>query len=99
MSDDKLVNALAEYTWQQMEVTRERTNAAIRDTLLIHFNVSSYEQAMQKFANKKLALAFDTYNEFIGIIVNNRWLYTKSGQVIGKQGTRWMFEKIVPIWN
>ena len=40
------------------------------------------------------ALCYDTDGNFIGISRNNRWLYTPSGQTIGKKGKRWMIEKI-----
>lgn len=94
MIDSNIADTLTEYMLEQLEAKRERDTILIRYTLRKHFGVSSYEQAMRKFAHKKLALAYDIYNEFIGIIVNNRWLYAANGQVIGKQGKRWMFEEL-----
>ena len=92
MSDKNIVDAFAEYTRQQIEAKRERFNSAIRDTLLRHFGITSYDQAIKKFAGKKISLAYNQNHEFFGIIVNNRWLYAVNGQVIGKQGKIWKME-------
>lgn len=52
-------------------------------------------EGIKNFALKhNCALCYDTDRNFIGISVNNRWLYTATGQIIGKKGKRWMIEKI-----
>lgn len=37
---------------------------------------------------KRLALAYDTQNNLLGVIANNRWLYTADGKIIGKTKNR-----------
>lgn len=47
-------------------------------------NVAEIKQIIEK---KKLSLAY-RHEELIGIIANNRWLYTTDGRIVGKCGHR-----------
>lgn len=58
------------------------------------FGLQALEEVKEFAKGENLALAWDVNKEFIGVVRNNRWLYTTTGQVIGKQGKRWMIEKI-----
>ena len=82
--------------WANEEFTRR--HKAIQNAIyLIMFNKFGicYTEEIKDFAIKhNCALCYDTDKNFIGISVNNRWLYTPSGQTIGKKGKRWMIEKI-----
>lgn len=52
-------------------------------------------EGIKSFVSKhNCALCYDEEYNFIGISLNNRWLYTPSGQTIGKEGKRWKIEKI-----
>jgi len=44
---------------------------------------------------KKLAILYSYEGEIIGIISNNRWLYTTDGKIIGKKGRRYKIEEIM----
>lgn len=71
--------------------------AVQRDALDImreRFGLQTVEEVKEFAKRKQLALAWDQRRTFLGVILNNRWLYTTTGQVIGKQGKRWMIEKI-----
>jgi predicted lipase len=82
--------------WATEEFTR-RHKAIENAIYLIMFNKFGIcnTKEIKDFAIKhNCALCYDTDKNFIGISVNNRWLYTPSGQTIGKKGKRWMIEKI-----
>lgn len=57
------------------------------------FGLQTIEEVVKFLDGKKACLAWKN-QEFIGVTLYNRWLYTTTGQVIGKQGKRWMIEKI-----
>ena len=82
------------------EITRHivaRRRAAqdeVRRIMRERFGLQTLEEVKEFAKGENLALAWDVNKEFIGVVRNNRWLYTTTGQVIGKQGKRWMIEKI-----
>lgn len=52
------------------------------------------KESIQKFATKKNCyLAYTEDFRFIGVVVNNRWLYTVNGLIIGKKGKLWKINK------
>lgn len=57
------------------------------------FGLQTIEEVAKFLDGKKACLAWKN-QEFVGVTLYNRWLYTTTGQVIGKQGKRWMIEKI-----
>lgn len=82
--------------WANEEFAR-RHKAIENAIYLIMHNKSGIldTEGIKSFASKhKCSLCYDTDGDFIGISVNNRWLYTPNGQTIGKKGKRWMIEKI-----
>lgn len=44
--------------------------------------------------NKKLIIMRGHDFRIMGVLYNNRWLYTPNGQTIGKDGKRWRIEDI-----
>ena len=57
-------------------------------------NTTDLEATKELIRRKKLGVLYDRDYNVIGVIQNNRWLYTPSGQVIGKEGGRFKIEKI-----
>lgn len=72
----------------------ERLQKLVLDIMRERFGLQTLEEVKEFAKGENLALAWDVNKEFIGVVRNNRWLYTTTGQVIGKQGKRWMLEKI-----
>ena len=82
--------------WATEEFTR-RHKAIENAIYLIMFNkfgICNTEEIKDFAIKHNCALCYDTGGNFLGISRNNRWLYTPSGQTIGKKGKRWMIEKI-----
>ena len=53
------------------------------------------DESIRQFATKKkCSLAYTEDYHFIGVVVNNRWLYTTNGLIVGKKGKRWEIEKL-----
>ena len=87
---------LTRYDDEIMRYIVARRRAAqdeVRRIMRERFGLQTIEEIEKWLDEKKASLAWKD-QEFIGVILNNRWLYTTTGQVIGKQGKRWMIEKI-----
>ena len=67
---------------------------AIRRIMQHRFGVLDTEGIKEFTSTHKCACCFDSDRNFIGISVNNRWLYTPNGQTIGKEGKRWKIEDV-----
>ena len=82
--------------WVDEECIRRRKIVENAICLIISnkFGLRNTEEIKDFAIKHNCALCFDTDQNFIGISVNNRWLYTPSGQTIGKKGKRWMIENI-----
>jgi hypothetical protein len=84
------------YKWVDLLVEQKNRilEHAIRKIMQHRFGILDDERIKDFASTHKLACCYDEDFNFIGISVNNRWLYTATGQVIGKKGKRWMIEKI-----
>jgi hypothetical protein len=90
----RLLFDLTKWVAEELAIRSKAIENAIYTIMREKFGILDTE-GIKKFALKhNCALCYDTDRNFIGISVNNRWLYTATGQVIGKKGKRWMIEKI-----
>lgn len=69
-------------------------NSQLLNILKERFGITSIDDAISSVVKNSLRILRDEWGNFIGVTYRNRWLYTTSGQIIGKQGNRWMVENI-----
>lgn len=69
-------------------------NFLLLNILKERFGITSIDDAIPFVVKNSLSIFRDEWGNFIGVTYRNRWLYTTSGQIIGKQGNRWMVENI-----
>ena len=57
--------------------------------IMQRFGLYDKESIQKLVTQKNCSLAYTEGFRFIGVVVNNRWLYTVNGLIIGKKGKRW----------
>lgn len=85
-----LVDAIDHLVMQRIKAIEN----TVRVIMQHRFGILDIEGLRCFLSTHKCAYCFDKERNFIGISVNNRWLYTPYGQTIGKKGKRWKIEDI-----
>ncbi len=47
-------------------------------------DTDNLDAVLELVRQKKLSIVNDAQNNFIGLVANNRWIYTADGKIIGK---------------
>lgn len=87
-------NVLYKWVGPLVEQKNRIIEHAIRKIMQHRFGILDDEEIKDFASTHKCARCYDEDFNFIGISVNNRWLYTPSGQTIGKEGKRWKIEDV-----
>lgn len=79
---------------EQINERNKRIEEAVVRIMRERFGCQDSEDIKRFASAHRCSLLYYENSEFVGLSVNNRWLYTTTGQIIGKKGKRWMIEKI-----
>lgn len=91
----KLKERLGELDYEsEFALIKAIENSQLLNILKERFGITSIDDAISSVVKNSLRILRDEWGNFIGVTYRNRWLYTTSGQIIGKQGNRWMVENI-----
>ena len=98
-ADEKLIKEtmFSMYREHSVMILRQKSEAAVSQLLKERFGIdtTNLEEVRNLVTRKRLELAWlsDSFPYgYIGVIVNNRWLYTFDGKVIGKKGKNFDIE-------
>ena len=94
---ENINKAIAEMHEFEARRRKEKEADAVARIMYEKFGTTDLEELRAIIINRKVGLVCDKNNSIIGVSINHRWLYTLNGQIIGKEGKRWMLEKI--IWH
>ena len=80
----------------QMYSVVEKEEGIVKTIMRNRFGVDTndLDAVKEVIKQKRLMIIRDGDFNILGISANNRWLYTPSGQVIGKEGGRYRIENI-----
>ena len=79
---------------EQIKERNKRIEDAVVRIMRERFGCQDSEDIKHFASAHRCSLLYYGNYEFVGVSVNNRWLYTATGQIIGKKGKRWMIENI-----
>lgn len=79
---------------EQIKERNKRIEDAVVKIMRERFGCQDSEDIKRFASAHRCSLLYYGNSEFVGVSVNNRWLYTTTGQIIGKKGKRWMIENI-----
>ena len=83
-----LSNNIIDYIDEHIKIRYNEIEAATYQ-IMERFGLYDKESIQKFVAKKNCSLAFTEDFRFIGVVVNNRWLYTTNGLIVGKKGKRW----------
>lgn len=93
---EELVSIIQESIGKDIERIIKEKEKIVASILERRFGVDTtdLEATKELIKRKKLGVLYDRDYNVIGVVQNNRWLYTPRGQVIGKEGRRYRIENI-----
>lgn len=91
---DEIGKVLERTIINDVERAAAARDAWLRNFMWERYRVLSDEDMKKCIERKRLTICTNAHGEFVGIIANNRWLYTIDGKTIGKKGRRFLFEQL-----